>query len=346
MRPSGRNVLLTGAGFTKNFCGLLGREVWDRILNDPGVRMHRRVVDLLVNLEPDFESAYSSVLNGDYSDEEKIAISNAVERVFAAMDETIRTFNRWQDAPCLHGCTDLIRSFSGGPEECGYFFTLNQDLFIERRILDKTQVDAEGHLWPLGIRHRSGFNGPFLDSRRLDREEWKHLPTKTELSEIQENAKRHTRFAYVKLHGSTAWYGSTSREAMVIGGNKAGQIEKEPLLSWYFDLFREVMLERRHRLFVIGYGFRDPHVNQVLASAIEGPGLDIAVLSTQSHCEFSAGLLVRQDAEERQDAELIRDCLLESGSRFYRRRLIDVFPPDATGDKTRDWNEIREYLSE
>jgi len=31
-------ILLTGAGFTKNFGGFLGSQMWDQIINDPEIQ--------------------------------------------------------------------------------------------------------------------------------------------------------------------------------------------------------------------------------------------------------------------------------------------------------------------
>ena len=65
---------------------------------------------------------------------------------------------------------------------------------------------------------------------------------------------------------------------MVIGGQKKESIQKDPLLRWYFELFEQALNEGNRRLLVSGYGFRDEHINCVMARAIEGAGLELFIL--------------------------------------------------------------------
>ena len=56
---------------------------------------------------------------------------------------------------------------------------------------------------------------------------------------------------------------------MVIGRGKVGQIHNAPLLKYYFELFRNVLFQPERRLFVIGYGFGDKHINKIIAEAVK-----------------------------------------------------------------------------
>ena len=78
---------------------------------------------------------------------------------------------------------------------------------------------------------------------------------------------------------------------MVIGGNKPAQIHREKLLQWYFDLFQEVLSCPNRRLLVIGYGFRDLHINAVIAQSIQQHGLKLYIISPQSPEGFKNELL-------------------------------------------------------
>ena len=51
------------------------------------------------------------------------------------------------------------------------------------------------------------------------------------------------------------------------GGNKIAAIRKHPLLIWYHELFEAYLSESDSRLMVIGYGFRDPHINRMIVRA-------------------------------------------------------------------------------
>ncbi len=320
--------------------------MWAKIFNNPEVRRHRKLIELLDECSPDFETAYGSVLENDYSDEEEKAIRAAVESVFSRMDEGLRNITRWGEMPCPHGITKLVCEFTGGDQETGFFFTLNQDLFIERHIVDKTFLGTHGHrqLFPLGISARPGMMGSFLGARPLTRDELKTLPSDDQLPKIKENAERHTRFGYVKLHGSTGWIGAGGSDAMVIGGGKTGRIKKEPLLRWYSDLFERVLLERRHRLLIIGYSFRDPHINEVIAKSLRSPGLDLAVISPQPWSVFDKGLKKQADSAGKDDIDAIRGGLRGSDSRYFQANLIEIFPSNAGGDISEGWREIQGFL--
>lgn len=82
---------------------------------------------------------------------------------------------------------------------------------------------------------------------------------------------------------------------MVVGGNKPAQIHREKLLQWYFDLFQEVLSYLNRRLLVIGYGFRDFHINEIIAQSIRQHGLKLYVISPQSPKDFKSELLRDND---------------------------------------------------
>jgi hypothetical protein len=69
-----------------------------------------------------------------------------------------------------------------------------------------------------------------------------------------------------KLHGSSNWAVPDETDLMLIlGGDKAKEIPKQPLLKWYFEEF-----DRRlagSRVMIIGYSFGDEHINESLRRA-------------------------------------------------------------------------------
>ena len=73
---------------------------------------------------------------------------------------------------------------------------------------------------------------------------------------------------------------------MVIGHEKVGSIAKEPLLKWYLSLFEEILKEPNRNLVVVGYGFGDEHINNVIADAIRDCGLRLYVISPKLPSEF------------------------------------------------------------
>jgi hypothetical protein len=52
-------ILLTGAGFTRNFGGFLANQMWDKIFNREQVQNHPSLVNLLKD-NFDFESVYKA----------------------------------------------------------------------------------------------------------------------------------------------------------------------------------------------------------------------------------------------------------------------------------------------
>jgi hypothetical protein len=63
-----------------------------------------------------------------------------------------------------------------------------------------------------------------------------------------------------------------------MGGNKARGIAQYAVLSWYAQKFEELLSQPGTKLMVIGYGFRDPHINEVLFQAVNHRGLRIFVI--------------------------------------------------------------------
>jgi len=91
---------------------------------------------------------------------------------------------------------------------------------------------------------------------------------------------------YIKLHGSFNWMSTSGSNAVVIGYQQDKQIENEPLLDRYFDLFKKVLFLPNRKLMIIGYGFREPHINRVIADAVENKGLRVYVISPESPRQF------------------------------------------------------------
>ena len=59
---------------------------------------------------------------------------------------------------------------------------------------------------------------------------------------------------YIKLHGSYNWVeGSAGSRILVMGGQKAVNIGRFPLLTWYHQEFRNFLNRPGAKLMVIGY---------------------------------------------------------------------------------------------
>ena len=95
---------------------------------------------------------------------------------------------------------------------------------------------------------------------------------------------------YIKLHGSYSWTLQEDSQAMVIGNTEAKIIENQPLLRWYLSLFKKVLNEAERNLVIVGYGFGDEHINDIIADAIRDNGLRLHVICPKEPKEFMAYL--------------------------------------------------------
>lgn len=277
-----KNVLLTGAGFTKNFGGCLASEMWSMILNQPEIRQSPKSLRPFLLEELNYEDAYDKVItSNNYTEEEKSAFTTAIRSAYKQMHEDI----------CLDdmeskggGCT-LARAFHMrlAVQQKGFLFTLNQDLYFEsyyyRGPEDRIEIP--------GLDHRNWFTGHFPAYGPTPVYEIP-LGDESEVGRIKELFWQESRnnFAYVKLHGSLGWIGKDGADRMVIGNKKTVAIAQEPLLEWYFSLFKEVLTFQPCNLVVIGYGFRDWHINFVISHAIQEYKLRLHVVSPKQPKEF------------------------------------------------------------
>lgn len=272
-----RIALLTGAGFTRNFGGFLAKEMWARLFNYAEIQNHPSLVQILRD-ELDYEAVYQRVMYDNYSLEEQSTFTKAITRAYEQLDEVVCEF-RMPDPRYpvnIYGVNKLIREFSGKGNVRGYFFTLNQDLFIDRRFRHGIRPDDE-HLTIPGLPHHLISIGPATRNRALSTEDYFEVPTNDAMEEIirKNNGPLSStgRFHYVKLHGSMNWLSSDGRGVLVIGRDKSAQIDREPLLKWYFETFRKILSLGYMNLFITGYGFRDTHINEVIAESIVQFGL-------------------------------------------------------------------------
>jgi hypothetical protein len=317
------NVLFTGAGFTKNFGGFLAKEMWSKIFNNPSVQSYSRVKKLLIN-DFDYESIYHRILNGNYSEDEKNVISDTILEAYRSLDNICREWLFRNDAPNpvnIYGVNKLIERFSGGANKKGFFFTLNQDLFVERHFSSSNS----GLILP-GIKKIPDAHKTII-KLEIENQDFIKLPTDSELNGSTNNFYSAT-IHYVKLHGSYGWISSSGLNRYVIGKDKEDQIEAEPLLSWYFNLFRNVLSNPNRKLLIIGYGFRDAHINEIFANSIKDFGLKLYVISPSDQSKFIESIRSVEYG----------DILLQGLSGYFPYKLLDIFPADQS--ESHAWEEL------
>ncbi len=306
------HILLTGAGFTHNFGAPLAADVWNLVFNHRAVQGAERVRELLLH-DQNFEDVYNTVITGEtFTPEDRTAVRAAVSEAFDRIDEIVRdwVFTTNAARPVnIYGVQRLIARFAGTPGRTGLYFTLDQDLFLERQYYNGERPSVAG------IQHHPDWFSSSFSQRRLDPEHHRVLPL--DAPNVGALLAAH-RFLYVKLHGSSNWFSSDGKQRMVIGRAKRGQIASEPLLATYWQLFEQALTSGKRRLLVIGYGFSDEHVNQVLADAIDSQQMELFVLSPQSAANLRSDVLSKQ----------FGDRIWRGLRGHFRGSLLDAFPAD------------------
>jgi hypothetical protein len=254
-------MMLTGAGFTKNMGGLISSEMFAQISNNSRVRSNESLRSLMRSSligGRDYEEAYSRVLSEDrFTPEEKEIMRSAIVDAYRHLHRKIEGF-RFDTHPehfNLHHFSELITLFNkSGNVRCP-IFTLNQDLFFEHEF--KWHAPASP-TFPMGWDNADGLaNPPF---QQLTHASW---------DDVCEGIQMHAGPPYMKLHGSYGWISSTGDPNLIIGSDKQTQIRNEPLLKAYFGLFELLLVKHRNlKILIIGYSFRDPHINEVLLNAV------------------------------------------------------------------------------
>lgn len=317
-------ILLTGAGFTKNFGGFLAREMWSKIFNDPRLNNLAPIKELLRS-NFDFETVYSEIINSEhYSSEQKGQFQNIIKKAYEDMDKMLTQYVFTGSDPYginTYGVNKLLGSFAGTAGETGAHFTLNQDLFMERQT--KRQ--------PLGLatlKYKDYLDQ--IQTGRIDTSRSVQLPGTTFLEEFKTKHLSSTGdLFYIKLHGSFGWGSVHGGDQMVLGTNKYEDIVKEPLLAWYFELFEKALYRQEIKLLIIGYGFKDLHINKILVKAIQEYGIQLYVISPEDPEKFKNRIIGKPSTEgilwtpNEQGA-----AIWEGVVGYFPHFLREIFPAD------------------
>src|SRR5262249_55796650 len=85
---------------------------------------------------------------------------------------------------------------------------------------------------------------------------------------------------FFKLHGSTNWVDIVKDQpVLVIGGNKPSAIKQHRILEWNYERIKEYISRADTRLMVIGYSFRDEHINRTIEEALDGGTLRLFIIN-------------------------------------------------------------------
>jgi hypothetical protein len=317
-----KRVLLTGAGWSRNWDGLLASEIWNSLIGHGAVLSNARLRDLLL-AEPSFEAALGRTHFPPFTDADRHALEQAVIDIFVAMDRAIGgPHDPWINTYKVQELMFRFWGRSGEGNSAGYIFTTNQDLFPERFLWNELRYGAPRGALP-GLLLVGGQNwfspnlGPYSPAFVMQ-------PMRDPASQARLTGQMNV----IKLHGSFNWRAADGSNLLVVGTEKTAKIAAMPLLSWYAEIFRQSLFAGEVRLMVVGYGFGDEHINAVIAEAVEKHGLTLFI--------WDAG---GGDLRGRMMA-------MPHGARIWKglisiatRPLIEVFP--SSQDETEEYRRIR-----
>ena len=230
----------------------------------------------------DFESVYSNVKNNaSISKADKDLFQQIVLESYSSMDNALKNYRIGgfpKSGFYIGNVTKLLGEFSGMRGEVGAHFTLNQDLLVER----ETQIVPLGLSTPQNSAYRN-----YISSMQIDFTKQIVLPDDQSLEEFKsKHLPSNGSYCYIKLHGSLGWLSHDGHQQLILGTNKIEDIKREPLLNWYFNIFRDAISQNGVKLFVLGYSFRDEHVNEIIIDAIEKNHIQIYIISPEDPESF------------------------------------------------------------
>ncbi|HEX3696221.1 MAG TPA: SIR2 family protein [Polyangia bacterium] len=329
-----RRVLLSGAGLSRNWGGYLASEMWGAILGHPRVQESQALRELLLG-EQNFETALAEVQTNIAFEAGREAMNTAVKEAFRLQDDNQRsTLGRSISSTWNTFAETVVRSFDPydrqPPRRASFFFTLNQDVLLERGFRPPSQIlpnipglDAD-RVWQKPIKPP-----PFTQESYSDQSSLAVTVTEEPCELVIRD-----RFNYVKLHGSFNWTRGTDA-MMVLGGGKQEAIDRFWLLRSYFDLFKQILEAGDMRLLVVGYSFCDAHVNRVIVNAARHHRLKIVIVDPRPPADLRRHLLLSRCGE-------IWDALID----YVGRPLTEIYPADHHGDRSGDMQRIeRSFLS-
>lgn len=270
MRP----FVLIGAGFSRNWGGWLASEAFEYLLGCPEIAKSPHLKALLWKHQPagGFEDALSLVQD-DYRRDpaghsaELKAMQDIVSRMFADMNQG---FSQQADWEFQQDQRQMVRTFLIRFEA---IFSLNQDLLLEQKYLnDNVSLGSVGK-W-------SACHIPGM--KPLPNQDWKYGDTTATGIWVPDSAMtlQPNLQPLLKLHGSSNWRHPAGSSLLIMGGNKAHAIRTHPILNAYMEQFERCLAEPDARLMVVGYGFRDPHINAAISNAVDR-GLKFFVIDPQ-----------------------------------------------------------------
>jgi hypothetical protein len=312
------HYLLVGAGFSRNWDGWVASEAFEYLLGCPEIRADARLRDLLWThqLKGGFEDALAELQSGNtswaqapWSESQLIAFQNAVGRMFEDMNGAFldRKDLEFQRQVSERMVSRFLMRFDA-------IFTLNQDVLLEHFYLGNNMVGSVVRAYLPGMER-------VPDSEPIYSKSWARA-TFHPASDVPFTEKPNCQPIF-KLHGSSNWFTSDGRRLLIMGGAKQQEIGRHLILTWYKQRFETLLSQPESRLMVIGYGFRDQHVNEAIEKGV-ARGLKMFVIDPAG-AELAFKLNQTRQSGQIPAGSLLEDMLQRSLIGGSRRWLHEIF---------------------
>jgi hypothetical protein len=274
------HILLTGAGFSRNWGGLLANEAFEYLLGSSRVdSVLRQSLWQVKDQGGGFEDALAQLqgaLGTQFSAQTEEGLRNLTSAVSEMFGDMYLGFDSRDFEPQTTDDTMKISTFLSRFDA---IFTLNQDTLLEQKfiggMLGYNSLDRAGHL--VSSKHLTSYI-PGLETAK----ERIALGRASELISLREPDPETFRLnadslPYIKLHGSCDWIVDRGL-LLTLGGNKAANIAKYPILRWYHAEFAKALTTPNTKLMIIGYSFNDGHINEAIQRAVKQGGLSVFII--------------------------------------------------------------------
>jgi hypothetical protein len=249
------NILLLGAGFSRNWNGRLASE----IRSDLQTRLQGNAYVSRLLQRHDFETVLSMVQaefvkrHNAEAEAHLNATQTAIKDAFSRMN---LAFQRRMTMEFGNDAAFRIQPYLARFDA---IFSINQELLLELHYHRNDPSVWAGTKW-------NGYVIPGMIERPQSsphpydvlRSKWN--PT----GDFQLVAGQQP---FIKMHGSSNWETTQAEPMLVMGKAKLAQINQHQVLKRYFEYFVECLSKPDTRLTVIGYGFADEHINEALLEA-------------------------------------------------------------------------------
>lgn len=321
------HYLLLGAGFSHNWGGWLASEAFEYLIGHSAIIASTELRTLLWKHHDKggFEGALDELQRHAARDPQTFtlqlrALESGVQQMFEVMNGAFK--NRGLEFRTGGFSNDQpVRNFL---VRFKAIFTLNQDLLLEHCY--RGTADGLVDIRNVKTMRDWQFPGMQLESTPTsDTEVVYPLATGTWIPSDDRTVATDLQPIY-KLHGSSNWRGASNDSLMILGGGKAQAIERFPVLRWYSEVFTAALTAPDARLMIIGYSFRDPHINSVLQGAMS-KGLQVFVIDPNGAGAAAATNSVPKNAIGYRPTpfeELLRTALIGAS----RRPLASTFATD------------------